>query len=79
MNQFQSLFLVTILKVGNRFIAKNLMKACLAEVYLCYTDSNVIFGGWYEKTPLSLFRLLIGIGWSRKSHLGYFSAFITHL
>ena len=51
------------------------MKACLTELYLCYTDSNVIFGGWYEKTPLSLFRLLIGICWSRKSHFGYFSAF----
>ncbi|ETJ08147.1 MAG: hypothetical protein Q616_SPPC00030G0002, partial [Streptococcus parasanguinis DORA_23_24] len=24
------------------------MKACLTELYLCYTDSNVIFGGWYE-------------------------------
>ena len=33
-------------KRGQSFYSqKKLMKACLAELDLCYTDSNVIFGG----------------------------------
>ena len=56
-----------------------MMKTCLTELYLCYTDNNMIIGGWYEKTPLSLFRLLIGLSWSRKSHLGCFSTLIAGL
>ena len=28
---------------------------------LCYTDSNVIFGGWYEKLPLAFSGCLLGL------------------